>query len=147
MRGRYVFVVAGVVCLSGGFLQAQEPAAPRGQAPVITRREPPKEAGPAPRSASGRVLLGGAPGAKEKGGLWTPLFGILDPILEYPKVPFQPWAKALYEDRQTHRLEPHARCKPSGSVRQMQTPYGVEIVDTGGKPATWKFTDFSITDR
>jgi hypothetical protein len=24
--------------------------------------------------------------------------------------------------------------------------YGVEIVDTGGSPATWKFTNFSITD-
>lgn len=27
-----------------------------------------------------------------------------------------------------------------------QICYGVEIVDTGGSPATWKFTDFSITD-
>ena len=27
-----------------------------------------------------------------------------------------------------------------------QICYGVEIVDTGGKPATWKFTNFSITD-
>ena len=26
-------------------------------------------------------------------------------------------------------MEPHARCKPSGSVRQMQTPYGVEILE------------------
>ena len=28
-----------------------------------------------------------------------------------------------------------------------QICYGVEIVDTGGAPATWKFTNFSITDR
>ncbi len=27
-----------------------------------------------------------------------------------------------------------------------QVCYGVEIVDTGGSPATWRFTDFSITD-
>jgi hypothetical protein len=27
-----------------------------------------------------------------------------------------------------------------------QICYGVEIVDTGGVPATWKFTDFSIVD-
>jgi hypothetical protein len=27
-----------------------------------------------------------------------------------------------------------------------QIGYGVEIVDTGGQPATWNFTDFSITD-
>jgi len=27
-----------------------------------------------------------------------------------------------------------------------QIGYGVEIVSTGGSPATWNFTDFSITD-
>jgi hypothetical protein len=133
MRRRLVLVIAGLVCLSpgvGGLLRAQEPpAVPRGLSPAISRREPPKEAGPAPRSASGRVLLGSAPDAKDRGGLWTPLFGILDPILEYPKVPFQPWAKALYEDRQTHELEPHARCHPSGVARQFMTPYGVEFLE------------------
>ena len=34
----------------------------------------------------------------------------------------------------------------TGSSTVDQICYGVEIVDTGGKPATWKFTDFSITD-
>ncbi|MGN6753548.1 MAG: cell wall-binding repeat-containing protein [Intrasporangium sp.] len=34
----------------------------------------------------------------------------------------------------------------SGAATVDQICYGVEIVDTGGKPATWKFTDFSITD-
>ena len=43
--------------------------------------------------------------------------------------PFQPWAKALLEDRQNNELEPHTRCKPSGVARQFLTPYGVEIVD------------------
>ena len=28
-----------------------------------------------------------------------------------------------------------------------QICYGVEIVDTGGSSATWKFTNFSITDH
>jgi hypothetical protein len=133
MRRRLVLVIAGVVCLSpaaGELLRAQEPAAaPRGQAPVINRREPPKDSPPAPRSSDGRVLLGGATTGAEKGGLWTPMFGILDPILEYPKVPFQPWAKALYEDRQIQELEPHARCHPSGVARQFMTPYGVEFVE------------------
>jgi hypothetical protein len=41
----------------------------------------------------------------------------------------KPWAKGLYDARQTHDLEPHARCKASGAVRQLLTPYGVEIVD------------------
>jgi hypothetical protein len=71
--------------------------------------------------------LGGAT-AKDK-GLWTPLFGILDPILEFGKVPFQPWARALYIARQDHELEPHARCKASGVARQFLTPYGVEFFE------------------
>ena len=44
-------------------------------------------------------------------------------------VPWQPWAKALYDDRQKHELEPHTRCKASGVSRQFLTPYGVEIVE------------------
>jgi len=43
-------------------------------------------------------------------------------------IPFQPWAKALYDDRQIHELEPHTRCHPSGASRQFQTPYGVDFV-------------------
>ncbi|HET8766479.1 MAG TPA: hypothetical protein VFM86_04055, partial [Pedococcus sp.] len=27
-----------------------------------------------------------------------------------------------------------------------QVCYGVEVVDTGGSPATWQFTNFSLTD-
>ena len=85
---------------------------------------PPK---PAPRDANGRAILGGE-NPKDK-GLWLPVFGILDPILAVPKVPFQPWARAVYDDRQKHELEPHTRCKPSGVARQFLTPYGVEFVD------------------
>ena len=44
-------------------------------------------------------------------------------------MPFQPWAKAVYDDRQKHELEPHTRCKPSGTARQFLTPYGVEFVE------------------
>jgi hypothetical protein len=82
---------------------------------------------PAPRDANGRAILGGE-NPKDK-GLWLPVFGILDPILAAPKVPFQPWAKAVYDDRQKHELEPHTRCKPSGVARQFLTPYGVEFLD------------------
>src|SRR5437764_4915044 len=115
MHRRPILVIAGVLCalpLLGELLLAQAPAAPaprgqtpaapaapaprgqapgtppapRGQAAVIQRREPASKA-PAPRSATGRVLLDGPDG---KVGLWTPQFGVLDPILEFPKVPFQP---------------------------------------------------------
>jgi len=59
-------------------------------------------------------------------GLWAP-----GPAqVANPKdVPFQPWAKALYDYRQTTELEPHSRCKASGGPRQFVTPYGVEIVE------------------
>ena len=85
---------------------------------------PPK---PAPRDANGRAILGGE--NPKDTGLWLPVFGITDPILAAAKVPFQPWAKAVYDDRQKHELEPHTRCKPSGVARQFLTPYGVEFVD------------------
>jgi hypothetical protein len=81
---------------------------------------------PAPRGADGRVLLSGATAADK--GLWLPAGGVvLTPIA--PDIPFQPWAAGLYADRVGHRLEPHARCKASGVVRQFQTPYGIEFVD------------------
>ena len=90
-----------------------------------SRTAPPAK--PAPRNAEGRALLGGA--TPDDKGLWLPVFGILDPIAPVKVVPFQPWARALYDDRQKHELEPHARCKASGTARQFLTPYGVEFVE------------------
>jgi hypothetical protein len=82
---------------------------------------------PAPRNPAGRVVLGGATPVDK--GLWLPVFGITDPISPAAQVPFQPWARALFADRQKHELEPHTRCKPSGVARQFLTPYGVEFVE------------------
>ena len=83
---------------------------------------------PAPRNAAGRVILGGAtPGEK---GVWLPGPGITAVAIRPPEtVPFQPWAKQLFAERQVHEFEPHTRCKPSGVARQFQTPYGVEFVE------------------
>jgi hypothetical protein len=82
----------------------------------------------APRSAEGRVLLGGAT-VNEK-GVWLPGPGITGvPIRPVADLPIQPWARALFEDRQVNEFEPHTRCKPSGVARQFQTPYGVEFVE------------------
>jgi len=88
-----------------------------------------RQAGPAkptPRGADGHVLLGGAT-PKEK-GVWLPGAVVSNP-LGLKDAPFQPWAKALLEDRKNNELEPHTRCKPSGVTRQFLTPYGVEIVE------------------
>ena len=103
---------------AGGGGGARQGGAGRGR-----QAGPPK---PAPRGADGRVLLGGAT-PKDK-GVWLPGAVVANP-LGLKDAPFQPWAKALLEDRQNNELEPHTRCKPSGVARQFLTPYGVEIVE------------------
>jgi hypothetical protein len=77
--------------------------------------------------AAAVVIFGGeVPG---KNGVWTPQIGITEPAAKLETVPFQPWARALYDERQKNELEPHSRCKASGAARQFMTPYGVEFVD------------------
>jgi hypothetical protein len=101
-------------------------------------------AGPTPRWPDGKVNLGPLPGEK---GHWIRQGrgqlasnpnsiiaagpGGLPTNLKLPDVPFQPWARALYEERQANneRDAPHARCKPSPGPRQIGTAYGFEIVD------------------
>ena len=121
-----------------GSLLAQQQNAPQGGAGVPGgllvqdgrggRGATAKPAAPAPRNERGRVLLQGAnPGDK---GVWLPGPGITGvPILDPAKVPFQPWARSVLEDRLKHEFEPHTRCKPSGLARAFQTPYGVEFVE------------------
>jgi len=101
----------------------------RGQAPGPGGRGrqagPPP--GPVPRSADGKVLLGGA--TPDKKGVWLPGGGGFQTTASEAAIPFQPWAKAVLANRAINQLEPHTRCKPSGFVRQFLTPYGVEFVD------------------
>jgi hypothetical protein len=98
-------------------------------------------AGPAPRNADGRVLLGAAT-PKQKGVWIGGNLGRRDEQVMHP------WAAAVAADRTSHMLEPHTRCKASGIGRPFLTPYGVEIVelpeikriymfDIGG-PHTWR---------
>jgi len=82
---------------------------------------------PAPRNAAGRVIFGS--GDPKQAILWTGQLGIRDTPLPRDQVPFQPWAKALFEEREKHELEPHARCKASAMTRQFLTPYGTEFVE------------------
>jgi hypothetical protein len=94
------------------------------------RNRPAAVARPAPKFPDGTPNLGITP---EEKGVWLPLdrgdLGRRATLAPVEQIPFQPWAKALYEDRQIHELEPHTRCHPSGVSRQFQTPYGVDFVD------------------
>ena len=117
-------LLSGSVLAQAPATESQELGANRASRPAP---EAPPPAGPAPVNADGRVLLQGQ--TPQDQGLWTPVFGILDPIAPVDVVPFQPWSRALYDARQLHELEPHARCKASGAARQFLTPYGVEFVE------------------
>lgn len=115
------------------------------------QQSPPK---PTPRWPDGRGNLGTFPGEK---GHWIrqgrgQLAGNPDSVIAagpgglptnllLRDVPFQPWARALYEYRQANfeRDAPHARCKPSPGPRQVGTAYGFEIVDMPDLQRTFIF--------
>jgi len=119
---------------------------------------------PTPHNADGHVSFGPLPGEK---GVWNGNAGAtlasntrpgaidnnlvnLPTNLKVSDVPFQPWAKALYDYRQSKLTadDPHVRCKISGGPRLYHTPYGFEILDIPemkqimilgvGGPHTWR---------
>jgi hypothetical protein len=133
-------------------LAAQTPGPGRG------RRKADEPSRPAPRNKEGRVTFGAGPGQKGfwgGGGSIIGQRGGLPTNLTIDQVPFQPWAKALYQVRQKdgQKDDPHARCLPPGGPRQFQTPNGFEFVEDterqrifvvfGGGPRSWRliYTD------
>lgn len=116
---------------------------------AFTPRAPPRllSARPAPRWPDRQPRLGSVPGGT--GGYWAyptsttlvedgvsvamTAHGLLRNIADAPKVaPMQPWARALYVERQRRFLRDdpiYLNCKPPGGPRQFQLPYGVQFVD------------------
>src|SRR5947209_12691129 len=164
VRGfRAQLILAGVAVLLSTPSFAQAPAPGPGlNGGRLERGRPRPPARPTPHGPDGRVLLGPLPGEK---GDWegnagstlaTNAKGIDNPRMNLPTnlkvsdVPFQPWARALYEFRQasTTKDDPHVRCKPSGGPRMFHTPYGMEFLDLPdqkrviivgvGGPHTWR---------
>ncbi|MES2625231.1 MAG: hypothetical protein V4628_08125 [Pseudomonadota bacterium] len=82
---------------------------------------------PTPRNAEGRALISHAP--DQPVGLWFTDYSSRIPFFVVEDIAFRPWAKGLFDERQKHDLEPHARCKASGAIRQHLTPYGVEMLE------------------
>ena len=127
MFRQLIFSAAALSVLMGGFsgtLQAQvNENSPIGAGARFRRPDPPPFE-PVPRDANGKIIIGSLPG--EPQGVWAPgPARVADP----EEVPFQPWAKALYDARQKSELEPHSRCKASGGPRQFVTPYGAEVLE------------------
>ena len=79
-----------------------------------------------PRLPDGRVNLGSAPGKK---GYWQ-----VRGLGGFPRandIPFQPWAKALYDYRssKSELYPPLVNCKATGGPAFFNTPPGFELVD------------------
>ena len=83
-------------------------------------------AGPAPHGADGHVILGSAPGAK---GYWEVRPG-LGGFPRADAVPFQPWARAVYQYRQKTNAKdsPLVACKAAAGPSFFNAP-GFDFVD------------------
>jgi hypothetical protein len=119
-QGQRTFTTNG----NGGLVESDQGAGQRGGQRGGRGQAP---SPPAPRLANGRVMLSQPLGQP---GLWVGGITNLQNADGTPlKVPYQPWAQAVAQDRRANALEPHTRCKPSGGPRQFLTPYGVEFVE------------------
>jgi len=152
MRHRSTFIAATVLALSLHIAPVASGQGRGGQGRGGQGRGAPA-ARPAPRFPDGQINLGQVPG--EAPGLWEagptniPLarpdtatdFGLFaadarepsDPFMaakpKLSQIPFQPWARALFNYRVQIRNEPYVRCKPSSGARQVATAYGTQFVD------------------
>jgi hypothetical protein len=92
-----------------------------------------------PRAPDGRPNLS-APtprlpdGKPDLSGIWNPPVGAVGNLARgLPEVPFQPWAKALYDERVAGLLwkeDPPARCLPQGLPRLLLAPAPWRIIQT-----------------
>jgi hypothetical protein len=109
-----------------------------GQVVAVAGRIPdqpkPEHPNPAPRLPDGHPDLGNEKGA------WNPriianIAGLgpggpqRSPVEKIIDVPFQPWAKTLYEERLANlaKDDPEGRCLPPGVPRMMATPFPFQI--------------------
>jgi hypothetical protein len=121
-------VVAALLCASSAPLLAQWVHVPP---PNVPRSPDGKSnlSAPAPRAPDGHPDLS---------GVWNPSPRFLRDIateLKPENVPFQPWAKALFEQRATgsqSKEEPDANCLPQGVPKIDTAPAPWKVVQTPG---------------
>lgn len=112
-----------------------------------TRPSQPISSRPAPTWPDGHVSLGATSTSMD--GYWafpseyvlmeeghevsTNKYGLLDSIRDADEIaPFQPWALALFENRQKRQLQDdpmYLNCKPPGGPRQFQSDLGVKFLE------------------
>jgi hypothetical protein len=83
--------------------------------------------GPAPKNADGKPDISGA---------WAPnaIAANVDMVRTGVKVPFQPWAEKIYNERKDNasKDDPEGYCLPPGVPRMSTTPYPFRIMQTPG---------------
>jgi hypothetical protein len=79
------------------------------------------------------ALADTGPSGSPAGSIAMDVWGLLRNLADAPKVaPMQPWAQALYIQRQRRFLQDdpmYLNCKPPGGPRQFQLAYGVQFVE------------------
>ncbi len=126
-------VLAGLALILLGSVESLE-AGQRGRGGRGDAPAPPSA--PTPYWSDGRVNLDATPGEK---GFWNVMRGSvfgrtgtsLETNLLFEEIPFQDWARDLYEYRRSRNGldDPHARCFPAGGMRFFTVPNGLNIVD------------------
>ncbi len=126
-------VLAGLALIFLGSVESLE-AGQRGRGGRGDAPAPPSA--PTPYWSDGRVNLDATPGEK---GFWNVMRGSvfgrngtgLETNLLFEEIPFQDWARDLYEYRRSRNGldDPHARCFPAGGMRFFTVPNGLNIVD------------------
>jgi len=122
-----VLAIAALVCLPCAPADAQWTRVP----PTAVPRTPdgrPNLSAPAPRLADGKPDLS---------GIWNAPTGYLRNLALDLKeeVPFQPWARALYEERAAGlhwKIEPDANCLPQGVPKVLLAPAPWRVIQTPG---------------
>ena len=124
MKTLLPFAIVLLVCSPASAQWAKVPLTPIPR----TAEGKPNPAAPAPRLADGKPDLS---------GIWAAPTGYLRNLAKDLKeeVPFQPWAKAVYDERAAGlhwRDEPDANCLPQGVPKVLLAPAPFRILQTPG---------------
>jgi len=100
------------------------PAAAQGEAEKVSNSAPSKKAGPAPRTAEGKI---------DFSGVWSPehnfIYDITSALKKGETLPMQPWAADLTKTRMS-KDDPEANCLPTGVPRQNPYPWRIVQLPT-----------------
>ena len=151
----YVFAVTAAAVLAFALTAGATQGGARQQRGTPSDKAAPKAAPPTPRWPDGKPIMGAIPGQGpgvwnralflESGARFRPPgawdgFGLAAEeraglgerfrvVGELAEIPFQPWAKAVAEQRWFDQAEPTARCKPSGATGPFVSAASWEFVE------------------